>query len=445
MSGVESQAIGRRLFLVQAVRGVLGVAALGLAACTSDDEAGNAGGEPASDPRYSLGLPTAELLARSNLTAPTGVDDGSDGDGYWEASPSPNKTWDMRAATFSGHFDCDAIEADTYPTGRYNRPSSPTNHQKNSRPIRLGFTTPADAPAIIGGKVIGDQSTTLGWTDLKHGSYIQGLIDDGMDPDLAYDEIIGNANMDGDPQVCFASGSWAVVDGIRCHNTWDGLGVYSKDSRTATGTIYVRNSWFWKYRDDGIENDGQRELHLFDCLFEDAHSLLSTRAGDETGSPVGANTQTVEHCVVKLTSGPGGHKQPSDVFTSGYIYKMQTNSPYLVMRNTIISMVGDFNSTDGPMLPERSGDRYENVTICWLGTGAYPGNTPAGVTVYSGATAQSLIDDAVTRWKARHGVTDFDTVDMTRMLTPYGFESSASARTLAQWAGEDAATSRTTS
>ena len=60
---------------------------------------------------------------------------------------------------------------------------------------------------------------------------------------------------------------------------------------------------------------------------------------------------------------------------------MQTNSPYLVMRNTIISMVGDFNSADGPMLPARSADLYENVTICWLGTGAYPGNTPARITV----------------------------------------------------------------
>jgi hypothetical protein len=88
------------------------------------------------------------------------------------------------------------------------------------------------------------------------------------------------------------------------------------------------------------------------------------------------------------------------------------------MRDTIVSMVGDFNSSDGPMLPERSGDRYENVTICWLGGGDYPGNTPAGVTVRTGAGARTLIDDAVTRWKARHGVTDFDTVDMTLMLAP---------------------------
>ena len=160
---------------------------------------------------------------------------------------------------------------------------------------------------------------------------------------------------------------------------------------------------------------------MFDCLFEDAHTLLSTRANDEDGSLVEANTQTIENCVVKLTSGPGGHEQPSDVFTSGYIYKMQTNSPYLVMRDTIISMVGDFNSEDGPMLPERSGDRYEDVTICWLGTGAYPGNTPAGVTVHSDATAQRLIDEAVAQWKARHGVTDFGTVDMKRMLTPDAF------------------------
>jgi hypothetical protein len=432
MSGLEARIIGRRSFLVRAGRGALGVAVVGLAACRGDDEADDADSEqatdprdpatnsrdPAADPRYSLGLPTAELLARPNLAAPTGMEDGRHGNGYWEGSPSASKTWDMRNFTASGHFDCDATNPDTYPIGRYNSPNAPTGHQTNARPIRLGYTTPATAPAIIGAKVTGDQSTTLGWTDLKHGSYIQGLIDDGTDPDLAYDEITDNTNMDGDPRVYFASGSWAVVDGIRCHNTWDGFGVYGDGSRTATGTIYIRNSWFLRNRDDGIENDEQRQLHLFDCLFEDAHTLLSTRAGDESGSPVTDNTQSVESCVVKLTSAPGGHKQASDVSTSGYIYKMQTNSPHLEMRDTVISMVGDFNSEDGPMLPDRSGDLYENVTICWLGTGTYPGNTPAGVTVETGATAQRLIDAAVTRWKSRHGVTDFDNVDMTRMLAP---------------------------
>lgn len=430
MSGVEAQAIGRRTFLARAARGAVGLAVFGLAACSGDDEqAGEAsgaggelrdtGGEPAADPRYALGLPTADLLARPNITAPTGVDDGRGGTGYWEASPSASKTWDLRNFTGSGYFDCDATDPDTYPTGRFNSPSAPTNHQRNSRPIRLGYTTPATEPAIIGGKVTGDQPADLGWSDLKHGSYIQGLIDDGMDPDLAWDNIVGNVNMDGDPRVYVANGSWAVTDGIRCRNTWDGLGVYGDDARTATGAVYIRNSWFWQTRDDGIENDEQRQLHLFDCLFEDAHSLLSTRAGDESGSPVAANVQRVESCVATLTPGPGGHKQPSDVLTSGYIYKMQANSPYLEMRDTIISMVGDFNYGDGPRLPERSGDLYENVDICWLGSGAYPGNTPAGVAVHTGATARTMIDDAVARWKARHGVTDFDTVDMTRTLAPY--------------------------
>ncbi|HJR98954.1 MAG TPA: hypothetical protein VJ979_13735 [Actinomycetota bacterium] len=421
MSGVEIEAIGRRLFLSKVCRGMFGVAVLGLPMCRSDVEARDASDEPAADPRHLLGMPTPDLLARANLTAPTGIDDGSDGNGYWEPSPSASRTWDMRDFSASGHFDCDATNPDIYPTGRYNSPGAPTDHQKNSRPIRLGYATPAIAPAIIGAKVTGDQSTALGWTDLKHGSYIQGLIDDGMDPDRAYDEIISNANMDGDPRLYLASGSWGVVDGIRCHNTWDGFGIYGNGSRTAGGTIHIRNSWFWQNRDDAIENDEQRQLHLFDCLFEDAHSLLSTRASDETGSPLAENTQTVEDCVVKLASGPGGHKQRSDVSTSGYIYKMQSNSPYLVMRNTIISMVGDFNYADGPMLPERSGDLYENVTICWLGTGVYPGNTPPGVAISTGATAQTMIDDAITRWKERHGVTDFDTVDMTRMLAPDGF------------------------
>jgi hypothetical protein len=149
--------------------------------------------------------------------------------------------------------------------------------------------------------------------------------------------------------------------------------------------------------------------------------LLSARANDRSGSPVAANTQTVEDCVVKLAAGPGGHKQPSHVSTAGYIYKMQANSPYLAMRNSILALEGPFNYDDGPMLPTRSGDRYEGVTICWLGAGTYPGNTPTGVTVVTGAAARTMIDDAVARWKVRHGVTDFDTVDMTRMLAPDGF------------------------
>ena len=42
MSGIVSQAIGRRSFLIQAGRGVLGVAVLGLAACSSGSEPGDA-------------------------------------------------------------------------------------------------------------------------------------------------------------------------------------------------------------------------------------------------------------------------------------------------------------------------------------------------------------------------------------------------------------------
>jgi glyoxylase-like metal-dependent hydrolase (beta-lactamase superfamily II) len=42
VSGIVSQAIGRRTFLIQAGRGVLGVAVLGLAACSSGNEPGGA-------------------------------------------------------------------------------------------------------------------------------------------------------------------------------------------------------------------------------------------------------------------------------------------------------------------------------------------------------------------------------------------------------------------
>ena len=100
MSGSATRRIGRRLFLVQAGRGVLGFAVLGLAACSSDGEAGDASSPgrsttapesgPASSPsadaaglawsRVDLGFVSAYVLVRGGEAAvvDTGVGGSAD-------------------------------------------------------------------------------------------------------------------------------------------------------------------------------------------------------------------------------------------------------------------------------------------------------------------------------------------------------------------------------
>jgi glyoxylase-like metal-dependent hydrolase (beta-lactamase superfamily II) len=71
MSEVAPRAIGRRLFLVQAGRGVLGIAVLGLAGCGGDDDGGDAAATPAES--RSASDPTeASTPASSSASAATG-------------------------------------------------------------------------------------------------------------------------------------------------------------------------------------------------------------------------------------------------------------------------------------------------------------------------------------------------------------------------------------
>jgi len=276
--------------------------------------------------RYLLGMATEDLLTRSNRVILNTVRTTA----YNDAAPSANKTYDARLGTFEAYFDADAI----YPTGRTNGTNTSAltgyyyrsgqwkgrfcnqayldaggsqgsminvdsnGHYVNQRPMRIGYTTPATLPAIVGGKVIGKQPATLSWIDMKHGSFIQDLIDDGMSGSDAWDEIIDNANQDGDARFHIASGSTGIVDGLRVFNGHDGFGMYGDGDRTSSGQVYLRNCWFVDIHDDGIENDEQRGLHVFDCLIENTYTFLSTRANSTSGSPQSGKNQVVEDTIV---------------------------------------------------------------------------------------------------------------------------------------------------
>jgi hypothetical protein len=132
-----------------------------------------------------------------------------------------------------------------------------------------------------------------------------------------------------------------------------------------------------------------------------------------------AHRITVQDSVVRLRPFPGGFKTASSEAVHGAIYKSQGNAPALDLRRVVIASERFRDpSGDGPRLPERRGrvpDRYEDVTLVWLGRGRYPGNVPEGCRV---SGDRSVYDDAVLGWKARHGVADDGSVDMDRMIDP---------------------------
>lgn len=354
---------------------------------------------------------TPTLLARANKVTPTGAFTTE----WAQASPVADTTFDLRSAEFQGFFWADAIFGfGTYSNGSGGTTATP--HELNRTPINIGESGRTTRGAIIGGKIIGDQPTTLTWNSMKHGSHIQQALDSGQTGSEAWALIVNNQNQDGDPRIKVAEGSWAVVDGLRAYNTHDGLGIYSQtDSLADTGSVTVRNLWIRFNHDDAIENDrAYLTLTVEDSLFEDIHCLLSVSGASTPATPDPTKVQTIRNSVIKLKPKPGPYQQPTSVLGHGPIYKDTGNSPPLVMENCIIG-AEKFASASQADFPTGPGCSYTNVTVVWLGTGAWPGNVPAGVTV---TTDASVLTNAIDRWKGRHGVTDFNTVNMATMIAP---------------------------
>ena len=358
-----------------------------------------------STPPPSGPMSTPDLLARSGTVVPAALHTLS----YDIVSPPADTTYDARGSRFEGYFDYDA----TYEEGVFAGGS--TDHQKNSKPIRLGVTTPTTNGALIGGVTVGTQPDNLTWNRHKHGSVVQQKLDEGMDPEVVWDTY-ATKNIDGDSRVYVAEGSWFIKDGHRAYNVHDGFGIYgATESRSDTGHVYIRNDWVWWGHDDAIENDNsQLSLTVEDSLYEEVFSFISTRCPDESGTSDASKPQTVRNSIISLRPHPGPHKSMSSETGSGYWYKHQTNSPPLVMENCVLAVTKAHSST-GYTLPTFTGCSYANVTIVWRGAGAYPGNVPAGVTV---TTDLTVLTDAIAEWKGRHGVTDFETVDMAKMISP---------------------------
>lgn len=417
--GSRSSTPGGQVFDRRTFLGLAGAVALSpLAACAragADRAAGptmspGPPGPPLPRPDYTLGGPTPELLARTPplLVTPRGTFTTS----YEQPSPADGTTWDMRGARFVGYFDADAI----YEVGDFAAGSS--EHQQNNRPIRIGADGSVTGAAVVGGVVQGAQPPTLTWERMKYGQHVQDDTDRWVDAGRPEDVDphagqIDNRNQDGDPRIHVKPDGWAVWDALQVRNTHDGIGIYG-DVASGPGAVYVRNCWLRDIHDDAIENDDWLTLDVLDSLVEGTYTFLSCQNHDLDGARTGSRV-TVQDSVIRLRPFPGGYKTRSTDSAHGQIYKAQENAPGLVMRNVVVASERFRDPDGGALLPERVVDRYDGVTLVWLGSGRYPGNVPDGCRLTTDASAY---DRAVEDWKARHGVGPDGAVDTTRMISP---------------------------
>ncbi len=259
---------------------------------------------------------------------------------------------------------------------RLSEPSSPAIIDARSglsltsgeRALEIGSKKPVNNMCIVGWTVIGQQSRTLTWRQM-------------------HDDLGGSALR--------VYGSNYVVDGLRAENVQDGF-----DPREGDG-FELRNVWMQYIRDDCIENDEFGELTVRDSLFDGCYTFLSEQ---ESGS-VDGESLILENILVRLQPMPAPHGEddPSILGHGSFFKKFDKGGRHQpIIRNSIFFLEKECHSGCKDWPP---GTQATNVTLVWTGTGNFPMSILPGMTL---TKDRSVWDNAVQRWKARHGCTTMD-------------------------------------
>jgi hypothetical protein len=292
-------------------------------------------------------------------------------------APSSGTTYDARGATFVA-----------YP-------------RASLYPFSVGKDIARRRVCVVGGLVIGQQSRSLTWDDMKSSYDGDGL------------RIVAN--------------DWYVVDGLRVDNVEDGVAPrgtsdrYPKDGDGFT----LRNLYFTYIRDDCVENDDIAGGVIFDSLFDGCYTGISERPGD--GNPQlrhpapRGETVVLDHVLLRLQAMPGP-RGVADRKTLGHgqLFKWSEVANALVIRNSIFLVEQTPNSDS--YFPFPPGTVTDNVTIIWLGSGSFRWSVPPGTTV---TTDRTVWDDARATWLARHGCTSLRSC--TKLETPDPLDREAAA------------------
>jgi hypothetical protein len=270
-------------------------------------------------------------------------------------------------------------------------------------PLSIGKGVPGARTVVVGGKVVGGQSKALTWREMK------------QDHDGAGTLIVGGYG-----------GDWLIVDGARYDNMMDDL------RPRGVARFAFRNIWSRNTRDDVIENDEVRGGLVHDSLFESAYMFLS----EQNGTWDGKYGLELSHVLVRLEPLPydtdmKGNPPASGALIDnkghGQLFKHFTGSDTPLDVHDCVFYVSRV-SVNGPSamnFPQQA--TWRNNVLIWAGGGAYPGTLPASgveernLTKYSQAQLEAFWASAVAKWKVRHGVIDFDTVDPDRLIAPLPF------------------------
>jgi len=260
-------------------------------------------------------------------------------------------------------------------------------------PLSLGNDGPGRHLCLIGGLVQGQQPRDLTWQQMK------------SDYDGTGARVAGN--------------DWYVVDGLRVENVEDGVdprgteGRYPKDG----DGFLLRNLYFQYIRDDCIENDDIAGGVIEDSLFDGCNTGISERPSDgnpQLRHPAPSDEELVlRNVLMRLEPMPGPRgEDDANVLGHGQLFKWSDVSNRLRIEDSIflVEQVPNRGTTDFP-----EGTVAKNVTVVWLGGGAFPGRVPEGVRI---TTDLQVWETAKDRWLSRHGCVSFTRCD--RLIDPSG-------------------------
>ena len=270
----------------------------------------------------------------------------------FEASPPGDfHVYDMRGANFAA-----------------NPPLKPIRIEKNL----IGA-------CVVGPRVVGQQSRDLTWDQMK-------------------------SSYDGDG-VRFVNRSGGkvgrvIAEGLWIDNVEDGFEPVRYSSSAGQGYSWtLRSSYFRYIRDDVIENDSCHPGEVIDVLVDNSRTFISARPGRGKHLKTGAVAPVIK--VHDSVIHVGAADEASAGGGAGRIWKWPgsgsscTPEPVVDLRDTVFRV--DLKHKGPTDFPDGT---YQNVTLVWLGGGAYPFPPPPGVTVTNDV---GVWHRARRAWLERHG------------------------------------------
>jgi hypothetical protein len=254
-------------------------------------------------------------------------------------------------------------------------PSDPRVYDMRDTTRRIAFLGSAKAitlrnrtngQCIVGPRVVGTQSTTASWSDVKNSNCVV----------FSYGNQISIGRV--------------TLEGAYLDNCGDALEPMKDFGSMGDGYSWsLRHSYFRGTRDDAIENDACHPGEVIDVLMDRSFAFISSRPGSGKSGSTGSTAPviTVRDSLIQVSNGL--FKWPTGQSNC-------TPQPRLQMSNTILRVDGGARAQlDFPA------GTYSNVRVVWTRSGNYPGRLPAsGVTVTKDV---AVWNSARSSWLSSHG------------------------------------------